>query len=144
MLKKALENLINTDLEKESKSSNNENFKDVSSCLSYLEKIFEDFEKDDNDLTKSITIFSNVLSELEKLVGKISSWKYDSKQDQNVYSPKNEYLELSKQLKDYINIIKQNIFVLSFFNTYKCCKASKAYAYVQSFYSLLDNSFDDE
>lgn len=129
-----LKSLINKDLEKSIKENSSITLKEF---IELINQCLKDSNIEDN-LIGSIAVFNDDLVKLENVAGMLYEYR-QTKSTRNRYQPIDSFSDVVKCINTYINIIKQNIYVLSLLSNYESKKISSAMNYSELFSVILSD-----
>lgn len=129
-----LKSLINKDLEKSIKENSSITLKEF---INIIDQCLKNSNIEDK-LIDSISIFNDDLVKLENVAGMLYEYR-QTKSTRNRYQPIDSFSDVVKGINTYINIIKQNINILSLVSRYESKKISSAMNYSELFSVILSD-----
>lgn len=129
-----LESLINNDLEKSIKENSSITLKEF---INIIDQCLKNSNIEDR-LLDGISIFNSSLVKLENVAGMLYEYR-QTKSTRNRYQPIDSFSDVVKGINTYINIIKQNIIILSLVSRYESEKISSAMNYSELFSVILSD-----
>ena len=129
-----LESLINNDLEKSIKENSSITLKEF---INNIDQCLKNSNIEDR-LLDGISIFNSSLVKLENVAGMLYEYR-QTKSTRNRYQPIDSFSDVVKGINTYINIIKQNINILSLVSRYESKKISSAMNYSELFSVILSD-----
>lgn len=129
-----LESLINNDLEKSIKENSSITLKEF---INIIDQCLKNSNIEDR-LLDGISIFNSSLVKLENAAGMLYEYR-QTKSTRNRYQPIDSFSDVVKGINTYINIIKQNINILSLVSRYESKKISSAMNYSELFSVILSD-----